>query len=191
MKLFFVDLETTGTDRDKHGIHQISGAIVIDGKLMEEFDYHVAPGPSALIDPVALRVCNVTFEQINNYPPMQEVFLLVSIMIHTYINIDDPNDRFFIVGYNSQKFDSGHLAKWFQVNGKLNVFKNAFWLGSTLDVMILATAALADKRYLLPDVKQSTIARFLGIDVDEDKLHTSDYDIYLCRAIYHAVYGKY
>lgn len=34
MKLFFYDLETTGLDCERHGIHQISGAIVIDGETV-------------------------------------------------------------------------------------------------------------------------------------------------------------
>ena len=37
-KLCFVDLETTGLYPGKHGIHQISGAIVIDGVEKEKFD---------------------------------------------------------------------------------------------------------------------------------------------------------
>lgn len=40
-KLFFYDLETTGTNPGRHGIHQISGEIVIDGKTVETFDYKV------------------------------------------------------------------------------------------------------------------------------------------------------
>lgn len=56
MKLFFYDLETTGTNPARHGIHQISGKIVIDGKEMETFDYHVQPNPKAQIEPKALEV---------------------------------------------------------------------------------------------------------------------------------------
>ena len=37
-KLFFYDLETTGTKFWKNGIHQISGAIVIDGEI-KDFSY--------------------------------------------------------------------------------------------------------------------------------------------------------
>ena len=33
MKVVFFDLETTGTLVNKHGIHQISGMIVIDGEV--------------------------------------------------------------------------------------------------------------------------------------------------------------
>lgn len=34
MKLLFFDLETTGVNPGKNGIHQISGEIVIDGVAM-------------------------------------------------------------------------------------------------------------------------------------------------------------
>ena len=74
MKLFFYDLETTGINPGRHGIHQISGQIVIDGQVMESFNFHVRPNPKAQIDPQALAVAGVTAEQILNYPPMEEIF---------------------------------------------------------------------------------------------------------------------
>lgn len=40
-KLFFFDLETTGVKYWKNGIHQISGAIVIDGEVKERFNFIV------------------------------------------------------------------------------------------------------------------------------------------------------
>lgn len=47
MKIVFFDLETTGTNPGKHGIHQISGEIVIDGQTVEQFDFKVRPNPAA------------------------------------------------------------------------------------------------------------------------------------------------
>ena len=64
MKLLFFDLETTGTNPGKHGIHQISGQIVIDGIVKESFDFHVHPNPKAIIEDEALAVAGVTREQI-------------------------------------------------------------------------------------------------------------------------------
>lgn len=46
-KLFFYDLETTGVKDYKHGIHQISGMIVIDDVEKERFDLKVQPNPKA------------------------------------------------------------------------------------------------------------------------------------------------
>lgn len=56
MKLLFFDLETTGVNPGKNGIHQISGEIVIDGVSKEQFDFHVQPNPKAIIEEEALKV---------------------------------------------------------------------------------------------------------------------------------------
>ena len=40
MKLLFFDLETTGTNPGKNGIHQISGEIVIDGTSIRQVQLH-------------------------------------------------------------------------------------------------------------------------------------------------------
>lgn len=74
MKLLFFDLETTGTLVNKHGIHQISGAVVIDGEIKEKFNLHVQPNPQAIIEPAALEVGGVTEAQIKAYPPMGEIY---------------------------------------------------------------------------------------------------------------------
>ena len=73
MKLLFFDLETTGTNPGRNGIHQISGSIVIDGKHIQDFDFHVQPNPKAIIEDEALKVAGVTREQILAYPPMGQV----------------------------------------------------------------------------------------------------------------------
>jgi hypothetical protein len=54
MKLLFYDLETTGTNPGRNGIHQISGQIVIDNEVKESFDFHVRPNPKATIEDEAL-----------------------------------------------------------------------------------------------------------------------------------------
>lgn len=190
MKLFFFDLETTGTNRDIHGIHQISGAIIINGVLKESFDYKVCPAPNSVYDPKALTVCDKTEAEIRAYPHMHTVYPTVLAMLCKYVDIDDPDDKYFIAGYNCQKFDAGHFAKWFKLNNGLKYFLNLFW-STTIDVMILATHHLMESRSLMENFKQSTVAKFLGIDVDDSKLHDGKYDIAICIKIYDAINGKY
>lgn len=60
MKLFFYDLETTGVNPGRNGIHQISGMIVVDGEVKETFDFKVRPNPKATIEKSALEVGGVT-----------------------------------------------------------------------------------------------------------------------------------
>jgi len=49
MKLFLFDLETTGVNPAKNGIHQISCEIVIDGTTKEAHDWKVQPNPKAIM----------------------------------------------------------------------------------------------------------------------------------------------
>jgi DNA polymerase-3 subunit epsilon len=39
----------------------------------------------------------------------------------------------------------------------------------------------------MPSFKLSRVAKTLGIEVDEDRLHDADYDVYLTREIYKTV----
>lgn len=41
MKLVLFDLETTGTDIRKNGVHQISGKVIVNGNVKEVFDFKV------------------------------------------------------------------------------------------------------------------------------------------------------
>lgn len=53
--------------------------------------------------------------------------------------------------------------------------------------MVLATPYLAAKRAEMKDFKQGTVAKTLGIQVDDTKLHDALYDIEICKAIYDIV----
>ena len=189
MKLFFFDLETTGIMPSRNGIHQISGQIVIDGRTMETFNYHVRPNPKARIDEEALRVGGVTLEHITSYPPMEEIHTRLTEMLGRYVDKYDRLDKFFLVGYNNASFDNDFLRGFFKQSGD-NFFGSWFW-SNCLDVMVLASHHLTDKRPSMPDFKLSTVAATLGVTVNSDDLHDAAYDIVLTRAVYDAVGGKY
>lgn len=112
MKLFFFDLETTGTNPGKNGIHQISGEIVIDGKTMERFDFKVQPNPKCVIEEQALQVAGVTREQVLAYTPMFQVYQELVAMLGKYVDKFKKTDKFFLVGYNNASFDNQFFACW-------------------------------------------------------------------------------
>ncbi|MDO5570997.1 MAG: 3'-5' exonuclease [Bacteroidales bacterium] len=182
MKLLFFDLETTGTLVNRHSIHQISGAVVINGELKETFDFRVRPNPKAQIEQQALDVCGVTVEQIMAYPPMETVYRSFVALIGKYVDKYNKADKFFLAGFNNAAFDNQFLRAWFIQNGD-NYFGSWFWSNS-IDVMVLATPYLAEKRSKMENFKQGTVAKTLGIDVDDSKLHDALYDIEICKAIY-------
>lgn len=187
MKLFFYDLETTGLNPARNGIHQISGEIFIDGDSIEKFDFKVCPNPKCTIEQSALDVGHLTKEQILAYPTMSEVYKDLVYMLGKYVDKFDKKDKFFLVGYNNAAFDDKFFRGFFLQNGD-SYFGSWFWSGS-IDVMVLAANALVHKRHLMENFKLSTVAKYLGIKVDDDALHDAFYDIYLTKEVYEIVKG--
>jgi DNA polymerase-3 subunit epsilon len=181
-KLLFYDLETTGTKYWKNGIHQISGAVVIDGQIKEVFDFKVRPNENALIEEEALKVGNVTKEEIMAYPTMKEVYSQIITMLSKYVDKFDKKDKFHLIGYNNASFDNQFFRAFFVQNNDV-YFGSWFWSDS-IDVMVMASFKLRKVRHELVDFKQSTVAKFLGIEIDETKLHDAKYDIEICIKIF-------
>lgn len=184
-KLFFYDLETTGTKFWRNSIHQISGAIVIDGQVMESFNFHVRPYPNCEIEQNALDVAGVTKELIMAYPSMTEVYTQFIGMLGKYVNKFDKRDKFTLVGYNNSSFDNPFFRAWFVQNGD-QYFGSWFWSDS-IDVMVLACHHLLADRPRMLNFKQGTVAKFLGVPVSEEELHDALYDIRVCMAIFQHV----
>ena len=185
MKLLFFDLETTGIKYWRNGVHQISGEIVIDGVTKESFNFNVCQHSQCEIEEEALRICNVSKEQIQAYPPMREVYVKFVNMLSKYVDKFDKKDKFFLVGYNNASFDNHFLKAFFVQNGD-NYFYSWFWVNS-IDVMVLSTQHLMRKRHEMTDFKQETVARALGIQIDSAKLHDASYDIQLTKEIYNRI----
>lgn len=186
IKIFY-DLETTGTDKRKHGIHQIAGLVEIDGEVVEEFDFRVKPNPKARIEPEALAKCHVTEEQILAYDDMLTVYKRFVKMLKRYINKYDKKQKAFLVGFNNRHFDDGFLRAWFEQNDD-GFFGSWFWSDS-LDVLVLASQYLLDRRTDMPSFKLFRVAMEVGLEVDKAKLHDALYDIYLTRQVYRIVTG--
>jgi DNA polymerase-3 subunit epsilon len=185
MKILFFDLETTGVDYKVHGIHQISGAIVINGEIKKHFNYKVKPHASAIIDQAALDVAGVTREQIAAYDPMSKVYNDLITTMSLYVDKYNKSDKFFLAGYNNASFDNQFLRQWFLNNGD-KYFGSWFWSNS-IDVMVLASNHLIQDRHKMLDFKLKTVASFLDIKVDDAKLHDALYDIELTMGIYKTV----
>lgn len=188
MKLFFFDLETTGANPAKHGIHQISGEIIINDTVKEFFNYNVKPNPKAIIENEALAIANVTREELLDYTPMGEVHKDLVNMLSKYVDRYNKYDKFHLVGFNNASFDNNFFRGFFLQNND-NYFGSWFW-SDTIDVMCLASYHLRKERHKLNNFQLSTVAEYLGIKVEEDKLHDAYYDIYLTKEIYKIVTKK-
>lgn len=100
MKILFFDLETTGLDPKKHGIHQISLMLEVDGEIVKEVNVNVRPFPQDEINVDALKVSGLTPEQIvgDGYYAPQSVYKSLITLLDAHCNKFNKRTRFFCVG---------------------------------------------------------------------------------------------
>ena len=184
----FLDLETTGVNPRKHSVHQISGLVEIDDKIVEEFNYYTQPHPKAKYEPAALRIAGKTEEELKSYPPMKEVHKIFTTMLSKYVDKYNPKNKAFIAGFNNKAFDDFFIRAWFEQCG--DEFFGSWFYPDTLDVMVLASEYLLYRRAQMPSFKLKRVAIELGMEVIKERLHDSSYDVELTRQIYRIVTGR-
>lgn len=188
MKLFFFDLETTGLFAATCGIHQIAGAIAEYNeqtnslKFIDHFNFKMQPIKGKRVYPSALEVGGITMDMIQSYPEPNQVFNEFMSHLKKHVNKFDPDDKMFLVGYNSLSFDNEFLRQWFIDNGE-KYFGSFFWSNS-IDVMSEASRVLLQIRPFMPNFKLGTVAKTMGLEVKEDALHDGMYDIRLTAQIF-------
>lgn len=181
IKRFFLDTETTGVEIQDSYIIEIGG-IIEYGNVYEEFALNSRPiEPDYELSTEAAIVHGLTREDIDKFPSCQESHTSLIDILEKHIDRYNKTDKFFCYGYGAE-FDMKHLRKFFQENDD-QYFGSWFW-HPWIDVMSLVMHSLTEERHRLENFKLSTVARYLGIEVDEERLHGTLYDNYLCREIF-------
>ena len=185
IKEFYYDLETTGLDAEKSAIHQLAGMIVIDNEIKEKFDFRIKPFPNAIITQDAMDVCKVKEENILQYPEHTIQYKNIITMLSKYVDKYNKKDKLHTIGYNISRYDDVFFRNFFKMNGD-EYYNSWFWY-PCLDVATIAGEYLKPERPCLDDFKQSTVAKYLGVNIDESRLHEAGYDVELCFEIYKKV----
>lgn len=178
----YFDVETTGTNYKKHSIIQLSGIIEKNGRKVKEFDFCIKPHPKAAIEPEALAVNGHKEEDFKDYLDMGVVHKRLIAIMTPYVDKYNPKDKAWLIGYNNRAFDDFFLRKFFELNNDVYI-GSWFWTDS-IDVLVLASQKLKSQRSRLKNFRLKTVAEFLSIEVDPEKLHDSLYDVHLTREIY-------
>lgn len=186
IKIFY-DTETTGTNYKLNSIHQLAGIIEIDGDIIEEFDFRMRPHEKAIITPEALKVCNKTLEEILAYPSYKETYRAVKKMLDAYIDRYDAKNKAKLIGFNNRSFDDDFFRMFFELCG--DTFFNSYFWSDSIDVLVLASHYLEDRRPEMPTFKLKRVALELGITYDKSELHGAPFDAMLTRQIYRIVTG--
>lgn len=181
-KICYLDLETTGLNPVRNGIHQIAGIIEIAGEVKERFDIRLQPRKGSLIDTGVLEKSGVTERDIMRYMPTKKGLETFIGVLDTYIDIYDKYDKFFLCGYNVGPFDSIFIRELF-ARMQFKSYPGYFYPG-TLDVMVLAAQYYSEYSNMPPNFKLHTICRDFNIPIDTDQLHNAAYDIGRTRLLH-------
>lgn len=183
MKILYYDFETTGLDHKLHAPIQFAGLLEINGQLVEHMNYTMKPYPNDLIDPKALEVNGRSMGEINLFPDPTDTLGWILERLGKHINTRDRTDKIFLCGYNNIHFDDQFMREWFVKAARPKFdFMNHFW-NESLDMRVLAGAALARERHAMDNFKLVTVARHFGIEVDDSKAHEAMYDTELVREL--------
>ncbi len=181
MKLIYIDVETTGIPFPESGLIQLAGAIEIPGAKPKCFQYRIRPFPGDVIEEEALEVNRITQDELKTYPAPGKVYKDFINLLTTYVDRYDRADKFHFIGYNAM-FDSDHLRAWFEKNG--DTYFGSWFYFPPIDVMNMAAVHLMTRRTGMKDFKLLTVAKELGLAVDETKAHDARYDIALTRKMF-------
>lgn len=181
MKLAYIDVETTGIPYPESGLIQLAGIIEVDDEIVDRFDFRVRPFPTDIILDEALDVNGVTREDLKTFDSPVDVHKKFIEVLDKHVDRYDKNDKLHFVGYNAE-FDANHLRSWFKKNDD-NYFGSWFW-HPPLDAMTFAAIGLMRRRHDLANFQLTTVARSLGIDVEEADAHDALYDVNLTRQIF-------
>ena len=184
----FYDTETTGVNYKKHSMHQLAGLVEVDDEIVESFNFKMRPHPKAEITPEALRICGVTEEELQAYPPAAVAHRDFKTLLARYVDKYNKASKAYLVGFNNRFFDDQVLRKHFELQE--DAFFNAWFWGDTLDALVLASEYLIDRRTSMSSFKLHRVAITLGLEVDKSKTHDAFYDVNLTRQIYRIVTGR-
>ena len=187
IKKLFLDTETTGVEIQDGFIIEI-GFVVDYDNTYEEHILNCKPfDPDYKLTGEAVEKHGLTREIINEFPSSERSYKTLVDILDKHVNRYDKTDKFVVYGYGAE-FDVQFLRKFFLENND-KYFGSFFW-HPWVDIMTLAMYHLVDQRHRLENFRLSTVAEYLGVSVDNEKLHGALYDAQLCRQVFMKVISK-
>jgi DNA polymerase III alpha subunit (gram-positive type) len=179
MYYLFLDLETTGVNRELNNIWQMSGIVTtgpeLQYRILDAFDWKFTPfqGPCEI---EALEKGGVTMESLAALPlNANEAYNSLIQLLSKYCDRYNKKDKIQLVAYNAQ-FDSEFLREFFKKMND-NYYGSWFWT-PPICVMQAAAWQLVEERPKLPNFQLSTVCVAAELGWDDTKAHDARYDIF-------------
>jgi len=165
--LVFIDIETTGLDRDKHEIIEI-GCIIVNGEnfeIVEEYSAKIKPDHIETADSKALKINGYSQDKWKDAKNAKDVLQKISEMA----------EEGMIAGWNVA-FDWAFVEDYFK---KLKI--KSLFNYHKIDVQAIAYAKLY-KNKKVKSLKLRSISKFFGIGFGE--IHSAEEDIKITYEVF-------
>ena len=174
-KIFYFDVESTGFNKIKNDIVQLSGIIEVDGEVKEKFNFRCQPFDFENVEQGALDITGLTIKDLKGYEKPQEIYKKLIKMLGRYVNKFDRDDKFYPAGYNVN-FDVDFLSEFFKKNG--DVYYGSWFNWRLIDGLPMVHFLDYAGKINLSDHKLGTVCKHFGIDI---KAHDAMSDIEATR----------
>ena len=192
MKIFWLDVETTGLEFIEHDIVQLAFIIeeyepeLQDGVVLAKENFFCSPINPNNIEGEALKVMNTSRRELLARPQPEGMFLeQLMPTLDKHIDKFDKKDKLIMAGWNTS-FDRGFLRSfWKKLDNK--------WFGSYFEFKVMDVYALyfmLDKTLGLSyeNHKLETIAKAEGVEL---QAHDALEDIRATRDLFYIAKNKY
>lgn len=179
-KILWADTETTGTEPKQNALIQLAAIIEIDGHVAEEVNLLMAPKPHHVICQEALAVNKRSYEEICQFPPLEQGIDQFKSVMGKYVGRYDRADKFVMRGCNVG-FDHEFIYTAFKTAGDKYGFGT--WVFNVKqDVHHLVCEAILQLKLRLPNYKLKTLCDYFGVAIDA---HDAMSDIRATRELYY------
>jgi len=178
-KTLYFDVETTGTDPDRHALIQLACLVDINGEVVDEQSWRIKPFEGDKYNQEALDVTGVTLDELKSYPEPKRIYGEVVSFFGKHIDKYERNDKFYPAGYNC-KFDLEFLATFFVKCGDQYFGSWQNW--RAIDPLPWLYRLDWLGKISLPDYKLVTVCNHFGIELG-DQAHDAKADVRATREL--------
>ena len=181
MKVFFIDLETTGTNPLKHAIIEFAGVVYINGEFKDKIEERLTVHPDREVDPEALKVSGLNPD--NHEITSEQFFRRLVDFMAKYVNRYNKDDKFYFMGYGA-RFDSDFMREFWELNN--DKYYGAWFHSIPVDIMNIVQWYCMVSRKRPENMKLSTVYKWV-IGTDLEDAHDAMVDIKASIFIYQEI----
>lgn len=181
MNQLFIDVETTGTDPDKHAMVELYAEFHKDGQKVDSYSAKFFNKQVNTVDLGALKVNGLNIGELYKLPEEAKA-------IGDFIDwLLKHKQKFVLVGQNVD-FDKNFIKKAFErygIEGFISLFSHRTYDITSVAYSLIEAGKLPREIFDKSGDSLKNLCAALGIEVDNEKFHTASGDVeYTVKALH-------